>query len=521
MAISGIRKPGFPNPSRYKYIINHELAGRDKFYGSDITGADIVNMLGPDAKDYHDLTQVAKGFYSQWSQTLSRDLNPFYEFVAASGGIEDVKHNKVRWKVFGDPHREITSFGNPNPETAECLGAMGAEFYIRVDLEYLKIGDIIAPVRNKRSAVVIVDEGKPSGGATEYKVKMQSQGDTFDPLLLKAGDYWIRLGNQTSYLESGQVGSFDFGFQASYVEFEVDMNTMQWEYTVSEDAWLKYGVLEVTRCDEGRNPIPGASSLTNMMETEAKSAIQSQIEMATIYGTGTRHHTDLITGQAITTAPGLMEFVEQAQEVPYSTTSQGIDTMIRRVKELWYDTIPISQRSMMLYTGEPGLELFHNWIMEKYGSTTVVTKEDLILGSSTPFEVGRNGRSFNNLQFTKYKCDIFGEITVAHWPLLDNTRVNGVYMPGTNYPVSAYEFWAFDIGFGEPNIKLLTRNNKELTQIIPGTIAPNGYVTPSNPIFKAPTDPNLHGYKWRHRKSFGLVVMEPDRLVRFIPKVAY
>lgn len=520
MAVSGFRKPGFPTPSRYKYVINEEYGGRDKFFGSDFTYNDLLLAMGPDAKDYTDISQVARNFYSSYSQTLSRDLNPLYEMIAASGGIRDIDSNYVRWKVYGDPDREMISYGNPNPDTAECLGAEGFEFSILVDFEYLKIGDLVAPIRNKQCAVMIQSEPLPAGGAWEYKVKMLERDGTFPVEYFKPGDYWVKLGAPTSYLDSGQAGSIQFGMQFSYIEFEVPMTTMQWEYSVDEESWLRYGSIVVERCDENMRPVPGGTSLTNFIETEAVNQIRKETELYMIYGRSSTHHVDQVSGKAITTGPGLMEFMEQAQEIPYSPTSNGIDKMVSQIKALWYDKIPVSQRKLMLYTGEPGLELFHNWIVEKFGATTVMSTEDLILGESVPFEEGRNGKSFGTLQFTKYHVPVFGEIMVAHWPLLDNTRVNGVRMPGTYYPVSAYEFWAFDIGFGEPNIQMLTRSDKERSMYIPGTLAPNGFVGPNNPIWKAPSIPDYDGYKWRHRKSFGLVVIEPDRLVRFLPTVS-
>lgn len=517
--MNGFNKPGLPSPTRYKYIINTEEGGKDKYFGGDFTYNDLLLSYGPDAKDWTDISQVAKNFYTQFSQSLSKDLNPLYEMIASSGGIQDIETNYVRWRIFGDPDREMISYGNPNPGGATCLGAQGFPFKIRVDYDWLKVGDHIAPVRNKQAGVMIISEGVPAGGATEYEVVLVEENSTFPVELLKATDPWVKLGALTSSLDSGQAGSISFGMNFSYVEFEVPMTTMQWEYSVDEESLIMYPVIMVERCDEKNRPIPGGRSLTNLLEMEAKAQIQKEVELYMIYGRSSNHLVDEVSGTAITTGPGLMEFMEQAQEIPYSPTTNGIDRLVSKVKAFWYDKIPVSQRKLMLYTGEPGLELFHNWIVEKYGATAVISTEDLILGSSQPFEPGRNGKSFGILQFTKYFVPVFGEITVAHWPLLDNTRVNNVRMPGTVYPISAYEFWAFDIGFGEPNVKMLTRSNKDRSYYIPGTMSPFGKVGLDNPYFKAPSDPNHDGYKWRHRKAFGLVIMEPDRFVRFIPTV--
>ena len=133
MAVSGFRKPGLPTPTRYKYIINEEYGGRDKQFGSDFTYNDLLLAMGPDAKDYTDISQVARNFYSSYSQTLSRDLNPLYELIAASGGIRDIDSNYVRWRIYSEPDREMISYGNPNATDVECLGAEGFDFKIRLD----------------------------------------------------------------------------------------------------------------------------------------------------------------------------------------------------------------------------------------------------------------------------------------------------------------------------------------------------------------------------------------------------
>ena len=81
--MNGFNKPGLPSPTRYKYIINTEEGGKDKYFGGDFTYNDLLLSYGPDAKDWTDISQVAKNFYTQFSQSLSKDLNPLYEMIAS------------------------------------------------------------------------------------------------------------------------------------------------------------------------------------------------------------------------------------------------------------------------------------------------------------------------------------------------------------------------------------------------------------------------------------------------------
>lgn len=519
--MSGFRKPGLPSPSRYKYIIEQELMGDDKIFTSDFTYGDLMLAMGPDAKGFTDISQVAKNFYSSYSNSLSEDLNPFYDFISSSGGVIDVNDNQVRWTVYSNPTREIQSLGNPNSDKVECLGLAGLDFYIRIDVQGFKPGNILAPADNKGYAVVVQEEGEPSiSGGYDYRVKLLSDEGEFPVELLRAGGYWISMGAITSHMQSGQAGGFVTSMQYTYVQFAVNMTTMKWTYSIDEESFLKYGSIKVQRCNDDMRPIMGGRSIVSYMDMEAMNNIKRDTEIYMVYGRSSNNHIDMVSRENITTGPGLVEFMEQGIEIPYSPLSNGIDKIEREIRAYWFDRVPVSKRNIMLYTGEAGLELFHNWIMDKYGQSVVISNEDLILGTSTPFEAGRNGKSFGTLQFTKYYVKTFGSITVAHWPLLDNTKVNTQLMPGTHFPVSSYEYWAFDGGFGEPNIQLLTRNEKKLTQIYPGSIAPNGFVGPSNPIWTQASLVDYDGYKWSHRKSFGLVVLEPDRMLRFLPAIA-
>ena len=516
-----IRLKPFPS----EFIINKEDAGADKYFSKDFKYRDLLLAYDQYIKDYTDLTQVAKNFYSAYSTTLSDNLNPFYEQIVGSGGVKDVDENFVRWRIYSKPDRRAISMGNPNI-VADCYGASGYSFKIRLDVDWFGPNDLLAPVRNKRCIVKIENEPHNVGGAYEYEVTMLTNPDNaevFPVEYFKENDYWIKMGSIGSDRGSNTWGSLQFGFDFAYIEFEVPMTTMQWKFSVEEDAHRKWGNIEMARAetgDDGMRPIPGTGKFTNFLELEGMKQIQWEKELFLTYGEMTNYLTDRTNGTRITTGPGFFQYMEEGNELQYSPTANGIDQIIAEIEAIWFDRIPIGQRKLLLYTGQGGLKLFHQWVEQKFHDTAVVIPHDFILGSADATGDRKGLAGGTPYQFTKYLIPVFGEITVAHWSILDNTRVNGVNYPGTHYPVSSFEFIAMDIGFGEPNIQLLTRKSKELTTYIPGRWSPFGYTGQDNPVFKSAEDSTFWGYHWIHRQSFGLVVMDPSRTMRFRPNVA-
>jgi|31_taG_2_1085359.scaffolds.fasta_scaffold00372_12 hypothetical protein len=512
-----IRTKPFPD----SFIINTEEASNAKYFSKKFDYEDLLLAAGQHVKDFQDLSQVAQRFYSAYSTTLSETITPFYEYVAGSGGIRDVDENHVRWKIYSKPDRRAISMGNPNSD-AEYYGASGYSFRIRLDVDWFGPNDVLAPLRQKRVAVVVQSEAVERDGAFEYDVIMLDKPESarvFPKALLKEGDYYIKMGSLASDLGSNTWGTLQMGWDFSYIEFEVPMTTMQWKFSIDEDAHEKWGNLELARCDMDGRPIPESAKITNFLEVQAMAQVKLETELYLTYGEMTDHLADRTTGKRITSSPGLFQYLEQGNEIYYDPTVDGIDLIVSEIDSLWFDRVAPSQRKLLLYTGQGGLKLFHDWIQAKYAETATVTPIDFILGPASAHSEGREGHAFGKAQFTKYYLPVFGEITVAYWALLDNTRISTVTYPGTHYPVSSFEFIALDYGFGQTNVEILRRSGKDFSTYIPGLWSPFGKTTQDNPVFKTPADTTFWGYHWVHRKSFGLVAYDTSRLLRFLPNV--
>jgi hypothetical protein len=295
-----------------------------------------------------------------------------------------------------------------------------------------------------------------------------------------------------------------------------------WDFEIDGEAHRQFGNLEIMRCDDEGRPMPEGTKITNYIEARANSQIEQEKELFLTYGSHQEHLIDSNTGKQITTGPGLFEFLEEGNVIPYSPEVQNIDFIVDQIEAMWFDRVPTQNRQLLLFTGQAGLRLFSDWVNEKFGNTASTFDYNFVLQTRTPFDNrgGRKGFSFGQPQFVEYLLPTFGSIKIAHWSILDNTRINGVYYPGSFYPVSSYEFIAFNIGFGEPNVKFLSRVDNKIQTYIPGLWSPFGATGQDNPVFKTPGYME-EAYKWIHKESFGLVLMDPSSTLWFKPNISY
>lgn len=510
-------------PYASQFIVNERPVTEGRYMKGKFTYNDLLLYNGQFAKDYSDISQIAKNFYASQSTSLSNASVGFQEMIQGMGGVQFVDHNEVRWKIQYKPERRVFSLGNPNAIKKDYYGQGQTLFKIRLSTDEFQPYDIVAPKRNKRCGVVIKSKGRgTSTGVFEYDVELfanPTNESAFPGIYLdKVGDEWDKIGTVASDKGSMHYSSIIVGYQWAWLEFSVNMTTAQYSFSIEKEAHEKWGNLEIARCDDQGMPMKGTGKITNYLEMEAKTQMDEDTDRMLLYGEATEHLVGL-KGERITTSPGLQQWFAESFQSGYTATSRGFKQVISQISAAWFDKIAIQRRKLTLYTGEGGIEVFNQFVRDEFGDSAVTIPFDFILGDAPAFEEGRKGYFYGNYQFTKYKLPTFGEITVAHWPLLDNTRVNGALYPGTNKPVSSYEFYCFDRGYGKPNIRLLKRNGQDFSTIHPGMYSPYGLVGESNPVFKQPGDPTFWGYHWYAKHTFGLAVIDPQRMMKFYPNV--
>lgn len=508
-----IRTKPFPS----KYIVEQEFANDDKLFGPHLRYEQLIAAKGGTVTDYTDLTELAKGFYSATSETLSENTAPWLQWIKGTGGYKDITTQKVRWRTYGKPKRKFIAIGNPNVN-CDYLGAAGGTFKVLFDVDHFQPSDMLAPVENGNAKIIIESYARRSKGGFEYEAKLLNS-ETFLPKEYLTGKFWCRAGQAAAYLSpiAGRAGGFSFDTGFAYLEYEVPLHTMTKEYSVDMETHLKEGSLKVgCKYDDSRME----EKITNRLEIEFEASFEKEMEHILIHGEMTQNHIDPVSRKPITTSPGLYAYLAESNIIKYNPFVNSIDMIIDLIQVYWYDKVPTNRRNLVLMTGEAGLKLFHNWLVEKFGSLPVEVEHNFILDSSKAHDMTKRGFALGGFQFTKYHIQPFGSVTVGHWPMLDDTLFDAMQMPGSIYTVRSHEFIAMDWGMGEPNVQLLRNSQRDRDLLIPGYWSPWGAVGLKNPYFKTVGQPELGDtYKGIKSRTIGLAIMDVSRVLLFRPSV--
>lgn len=517
-----------PNPAKYDYIVDTYTYDRSSNMGGHVKKSDIMMLNGPDAIDTTDLTAMAIQYARDkfGDESLSQNLNPFYNQIRNAGGIKEIDHDKVTWKSFGKPHKDLRSMGNPNDSKLKCLGLRDAPFKVRFNNGHLE-NLTLAYVMDPSCQIKIISKGRSKGGVWEYDAINFNKNSTISPQVLRMSAYWHRLAPLTGTDSSGDAGTFEVSTGFSYIRFKVHIGVYKWKYSISEGAYLADKTIKIQKCGAGMNkPLPGyekgklISYMNLKMDNQIKADIENQIAMGRF---SKNHHTDSITRHAEQSSPGIQQWMEQGKNVPYTPTIDGFSMIMADAKSRWNDHTPVNMRHWNFYGGEAACELFQAWVEREYGKTVRITIEDSLLKESHSFEPGRDGKALSPYQYTKYHFPMFGSVSMHHWSFLDNQKMYGKKMPGTQHAINSYEIWAFPKSAGSNDFntgfQLVSNKHKNRMTIYPGTIAPNGYVNENNPIWTSPSLDEYEGYKKTYKKSIGLVHFAPHCMLRYYPDI--
>lgn len=512
--------------TREKFIVYQEEAGKERMIAKQLGIQELMLLHGPRAKDYADLSHLAKGItLSRLGQSLSKMRAPFTEMLEGTGAVEVIDKNYVQWKIYGEPDLRCMSFGDANDPNIEHLGLNHSALHVWADTDFYKSGDVLAPLSNKQAGVVITSEfATPYDGGYLYDVVIQDDNPAmeYDRAYLTAGEYFLKIGSVQSWESIGQFGSIQMAESYGFIEYRVPLSTMGWEFTVEGEAHRQFDSIIIARCDEHNRPFADGVAITNFLEEKIKMQIAFEKEMSLMYGRHSSHLIDPKTGKQITTSPGFYQWLDYGTNIPYNHKVNSLDFFGNMFQSLWFDRLPVSEWSVTLLTGIGGYRLFSDWVQEKFGSSATITNYDFILKERTPYDSagGRDGYAYAPPQFTEYVLPGFGVIKIAMWEALNDTRINPVKMPGSEFPLTSFEFIALDSGFGEPNVKQVVRNDNMYKGYAVGYWSPFGATNMDNPYFKSPDISLGDSYKMLHSESFGLIVTDPELLVRFRPTIS-
>ncbi len=459
-----------------KFIVHSESTKQDKYW-ANYADENVLLLTNPGVRPYTDMTEAAIQYVSTAAPSLTEYRTPLTDFLLGSGRETTVENEYIHWKLAATGEVKAITLENLNQGVA-APGIGHSVFPIKLDVEWYVRGDRLAPDIAKEIQVIVDSDPIPDGAGFIYNVRLSDRDDnTFFPQsLLAPGINWIHMGS--FYGEASMdAGSIDFE-GTSYIEFQSDLSSVAFSVEVTDKAHQLN--LRVQACDEKGYPVKNMpDKIISYIEAEFLAKVRWQKELSLYYGRSAgKHLTDVSSGYHRRIGPGLLEFLEDGNIIPYPVEGGSVDYFVNFLNRIWIDRVPYNKRNIKIYTGQGGLTLWDRWIQDKYAnSSTVIHHVDATKGAKAFDSTNFTGFQFPVLQATKYNIQPFGSITVEHWPILDNLKLNPVLHPDSGLPLSSYEFIVLDYGLGTgptSNIELLRKKDSEFFDYITGMWTPIG-----------------------------------------------
>lgn len=511
-----------PNVSKFK--IYEESTKKDKYW-ANYADENILLLTHQHAKPWVDLTDPVMQYVSTAAPSLVDKRTPLQDFLQGSGRTRTIDSDWVRWRLRGTGEVQAIQLENVHPGVT-TPGIQASEFNIKLDVEWFVEGDILAPDVAKECQVIV--QGLPIGDGTGFLYPVQvvdtDVNGYFPPELLEPALKWIKIGS--AYAEASRgYGSTQFKGM-SYIEFQSELT--DWGKSVEVTNKAHDLNLRVQAVDTKGLPMQEyPDQIISYIEAEFLAQAKWEKELMLYFGRSAGTNViDLTSGYHRRVGPGLLEFLEDGNVIPYPVTGGSLDMFVDYLQSIWFDRVPPERRNITIYTGQGGLTLWNNWVTEKYSESAIKSDFDAFVGSGKSYDAKNyKGLSYSTGYFTEYKIFPFGSIKVEHWPILDSTYLNGsVTHPDTGLPLSSYEFIILDYGLGNgggSNIELLKRADAEVYTYECGVWSPAGPINGRTGRSGFNSSGPQRSYQLYAADTFGLRVKDVTLTAWFKPAVQY
>ncbi len=512
-----------PNVSKFR--IYEESTKVDKYW-ANYADENVLLVTHPHAKPGVDLTDPVMQYVSTSIPSLSGKRTPIQDYLKGSGRERVIDSEWVKWKLKGTGEVQAIQLENLNPGVA-TPGVQTSEFPIKLDVEWFVEGDILAPDVAKEVQVII--QGLPISDGTGfiYNVVLVDRDETayFPPELLEPNLRWIKIG--AAYGEASRgYGSMQFSGM-SYIEFQSDLTDYGKQVEVTNKAHALN--LRVQACDAKGYPMKDyPDQIISYIEAEFMAQVKWEKELMIYYGrSSNKNIIDNTSGYYKRIGPGMLEFLEDGNVIPYPVTGGSVDMFVDWLQSIWFDRVSPGERNITLYTGQGGLTLWNKWITEKYAETATVTNFNDMTGPGKSYDPKNySGRKVQTTYFTEYNIFPFGSIKVEHWPILDSMYLNGsVTHPETGLPLSSYEFIVLDYGIGNgitnSNIEMLKKSDSEVYTYECGVWSPLGPINGHTGRGGFKSSGPQRSYILYYADTFGIRIKDVTLTAWFKPAVQF
>ena len=281
------------------------------------------------------------------------------------------------------------------------------------------------------------------------------------PALLAAGKQISREGSAyEEYSEEADIVNYQTPFK-----LRNHLTTMRLTYDITADAYSSVMVIAM------KDPKSGKTSYlwSDYQEWRALRQWYQTIEQFLVYSQYNANADGTVdlagsNGRPIYIGAGLIEQIAPANKSYYTTLT--VDLLEDFLFDLSYNVLGTSERKFVALTGEMGMKEFDRVLRAKASGYTLV---------DTKFVTGSGQNLTLEGQFTTYRMLNGIELTLRHFPILDNVIYNRKLHPITGKPLESYKFIFLDIGSrdGESNlVKVVRKDREQVMWYTGGSVAP-------------------------------------------------
>lgn len=455
-----------------------EESTKQNKYWANYADENVLLLTHPHTKNWVDLTETPIDYVTSASPSLSGKRTALTDILQTSGNVRTVDQENIYWKLKATGEIQAVAVENLNPGV-NSPGIQGGEFPIKLDLEGFVPGDVLCTDIAK-SHQVIVQGSEPIADGIGFIYNVVYAGsleESFPPELLEANLNWIKI--DSVYGE----GSEDYGstmFRGmSWVEFTSSMTDYGKTVEVTNKAH-NLNLRLTAHADNGVMLDEYPDQIISYIEAEFLAQIKWEKELRAWFGRSAgKHVIDTSIGNHRRVGPGVLEWLERGNRFEYPINGLSLDLFTQFFNTTAFDRVEYGNRNYVLITGTGGLIEWNKLVTREFSNSTVKSDFNTFVGPGTSYDSKNyKGLKFSTAYFTEFNMFPFGSIKVVHLPILDSMYLNGGLLhPDSGLPLSSYEFFVLDIGFGhggKGNVELLKLRDSEAFTYVCGTWSPRG-----------------------------------------------
>lgn len=473
--------------------------------------------------DYYNVPEVEDltGQVARMITTADPDLTEasFLDRLEAGAMRYTTNKRKIEYRLRG---KSNVTFRLTKTINSGTPGLGNGTFSLEWNTNIFKAGDRMSPLEDPLLQVTILDDGRPRGTNTEYKVRFH--GDSrrhFFPLVyLRKNTKWVVNGGSTFSEGSRGWGSAFMRHAHSVLKFRVPLFKVGSEMTLTDEVIMQGAVISAEYDPEsGKLLEDGTMLATSVMEASFNQQQRMKKDADLTWGIYAQGIPDNTTDRYREIGAGAFDFLRQGHRKrynphPWNTSIEEFTDFIDPIMEYTGPQLTVFQ------AGRPVMELMDVLITRKFGEKSAIRDIGDFLERNGQFVPGgRDAFKLKMPMYNAYELPTRGVVEFDNWASLDDKSRGGPMHPTSGKPVMGYWMIAWDVGFGsgiDSNIALVERRNSRVYGYEVGAVGPTGPVNETN-VYQM-----VHGGRYcilRYGESYGFFQRDLNKSVWFLPNI--